>query len=239
MVARRTNQAKRPSLGRPEHKRHCLDARPDGQFGGKIGAGRNPGVRVEHSTARRFDFADPAEVIDWMNPLELFDRSPRAHGSLGRSRDSRCVRGDAGSPADAPAARGAGQEPDGRASGGSVKSPTRIVSPAMSFVRADERSPECRPRMIAKRDRDRHRLAGRRFAFEGFHVKRWEAPRGNHRVPAICSPAGLQLESVAMKPTPPRLGSCRTREILVVIAFTVIGGVLAPLVHRPPRACAL
>jgi dolichyl-phosphate-mannose-protein mannosyltransferase len=34
------------------------------------------------------------------------------------------------------------------------------------------------------------------------------------------------LESLGMKPTPPLLNSCRTREVLVVFAFTLIGAIL-------------
>ncbi len=45
-------------------------------------------------------------------------------------------------------------------------------------------------------------------------------------VSLICSPGHCQLESHAMTLAPSRMGSCRTREILVVIAFTVIGGLL-------------
>jgi dolichyl-phosphate-mannose-protein mannosyltransferase len=42
----------------------------------------------------------------------------------------------------------------------------------------------------------------------------------------ICSPTRRQLKSVAMTPAQPRTGSGRTREILVVIAFTLIGALL-------------
>ena len=34
------------------------------------------------------------------------------------------------------------------------------------------------------------------------------------------------LESLAMKPNPPLLDSCRTREVLVVVALTLIGALL-------------
>ena len=62
MVAGRANQAEGASLWCFQHERDGLDSRSGGKLGGKIGAGGNPGVRVEHSSARGFDFGDAVEV---------------------------------------------------------------------------------------------------------------------------------------------------------------------------------
>ena len=239
MVAGRADQAESPPLGCSEHERDRLDARPAASLRGKIGAGRNPGVRVEHSAARRLELGDPAKVLGAMHPPELFDRSPRGPGSLDSGRDSPCARDGGGSPAAARAARGGGPEPDGRASGGSVNSPTAIAPPG------DLRSTPSRaladlhaPRIIAEpsgraaqhsRDADR---AFRTVSRETHGSRSRTDRRARRDLPDRRPP----LESVAMKPTPPRLDSGRTREILVVVAFTADRRAAPALVARPARA---
>ena len=65
---------------------------------------------------------------------------------------------------------------------------------------------------------------------QAFHVKR------RCLLPAA---ARLLLESVGMKPNPPRLDSCRTREILVVIDLHADRRGRSTLVDRPAGTGAL